>query len=116
MKRFYLSANEFVKKVGINAAKAQLGLVFELHPKHKFDLHDVEMFGCNVDVLELKQFVDSYELIDSYGGFHSAINTLKLLESSLQIGLDHGLQVDAVTEIPKLKQAIADMGSVGKSA
>lgn len=61
VKRVYMTAFEFIEKVGIGAAKAQLRLVLELHPKHKFDLHDVEMSGCNVDVFELQQAISDME-------------------------------------------------------
>lgn len=63
VKRVYMTAVEFIEKVGIGAAKAQVGLVLELHPKHKFDLHNVEMFGCNVDFFELQRAITDMESV-----------------------------------------------------
>ena len=52
------------------------------------------------------------ELVETCGGLHGASNTYKLLKSSLDIGLYHGMDnVDAVSDVPKLEQAIKDVES-----
>ena len=101
-----MKANEFIKKSGINKAKKGLKLCIdsgkELHVIH----------GGKIDLDDLKRLVESHELVESYKGLHCAKNTLCLLQSSMEIGLYHGMDgVDAATEIPRLKQAIADVES-----
>ncbi len=89
-----MKANEFFKKVGIEAVKSYI-VAYEDH------LTD-----------ELKRLVESHELVEKHHGLNGARNVLKLLEASLDIGLYHGIEgVDANTEVPKLKQAIADVES-----
>lgn len=68
--------------------------------------------GLSFHTEQLKQLVESYELIEKHQGLNGARNVLKLLEESLDIGLYHGIDgVDATTEVPKIKQAIADVES-----
>ena len=68
--------------------------------------------GLSFHTEQLKQLVESHELIEKHHGLNGARNTLKLLESSLNIGLYHGIEgVEATTEVPRLKQAIADVES-----
>jgi len=92
-----VKANKFVKENGIEKCKRILD-----------DLTDQ---GHNGDFYkELKRLVESHDLVESYKGLHCAKNTLGLLQSSMEIGLYHGMDgVDAATEIPRLKQAIADI-------
>lgn len=93
-----MDAIEFVKKFGIDRVKLDLSIV---------DNH-----GCNSLFTEdfskqLKQILDAFEFVEKNNGLNPSKNTLKLLQSSIDIGLYHGINdVDAKTEIPKLKQAI----------
>lgn len=85
--------------------------------KHLLDIREAANQVSWVHSLEgfsqdLKRLVESHELVESYKGLHCAKNTLGLLQSSMEIGLYHGMDgVDAATEIPRLKQAIADVES-----
>lgn len=61
---------------------------------------------------QLKQLVESHELVEKHGGLISARKYIKFLRSSVDIGLYHGLDdVDYKTEIPLIEQAIADVES-----
>lgn len=62
---------------------------------------------------ELKRLVESVDLVNSNGGWNGTKNTITLFQSSLDIGLYHGVDgVNAEVEIPRLKQAIADYESI----
>lgn len=92
-----MKANEFIKAMGLNAVKQFL---------ENDNIRTKEMSD------DLKRLVESHDLVESYKGPHCAKNTLGLLQSSMEIGLYHGVDgVDAATEIPRLKQAIADVES-----
>lgn len=94
-----MKANEFVKAMGINAVRQFL----ENDNIRTKEIHD-----------DLKRLVESHDLVTSYNGLHGAKNTLKLLISSIEIGLYHGIDgVNAEVEIPRLKQAIADYEAIG---
>lgn len=68
--------------------------------------------GLSFHTEQLKRLVESHELVEKNQGLNGARNVLKLLEASLDIGLYHGIDgVDATTEVPKLRQAIADVES-----
>ena len=59
--------------------------------------------------LSLKRLVESVDLVNCNGGWNGTKNTITLFQSSLDLGLHHGVDgVDAEVEIPRLKQAIAD--------
>ena len=59
--------------------------------------------------LSLKRLVESVDLVNCNGGWNGTKNTITLFQSSLDLGLYHGVDgVDAEVEIPRLKQAIAD--------
>ena len=69
--------------------------------------------GAYILLSDLKRLVASVDLINANGGLNGTKNTVKLFQSSLDIGLYHGVDgVDAEKEIPRLKQAIADYESV----
>ena len=93
-----MKANEFVKKFGWEYAK--------------HILTDDAPLVMDLKYTNLKLIVESHELVESHNGLHCAKNTLGLLQSSMEIGLYHSMDgVDAATEIPRLKQAIADVES-----
>lgn len=92
-----MKANEFVKAMGLDAVKGFIKNGNIRTPETE---------------LELKRLVESHELVEKHQGLNGARNVLKLLEESLDIGLYHGIDgVDATTEVPKIKQAIADVES-----
>ena len=63
--------------------------------------------------LSLKRLVESMDLVNCNGGWNGTKNTITLFQSSLDLGLHHGVDgVDAEVEIPRLKQAIADYESI----
>lgn len=77
------------------------------------DLHCVSDLEANyefvLDISELKRLVESVDLVNCNGGWNGTKNTITLFQSSLDLGLYHGVDgVDAEVEIPRLKQAIAD--------
>ena len=62
---------------------------------------------------DIKRLVESVDLVNCNGGWNGTKNTVKLFQSSLDIGLYHGVEgVNAEDEIPRLKQAIADYESI----
>ena len=64
-------------------------------------------------VAELKRLVESVDLVNCNGGWNGTKNTITLFQSSLDLGLYHGVDgVDAEVEIPRLKQAITDYESI----
>lgn len=94
-----MKANEYIKNYGWTCAGIRIA---EIEHSKDFD-------GFYSD---LKRLVESYELVEKNQGLNGARNVLKLLEASLDIGLYHGIDgVDATTEVPKLRQAIADVES-----
>lgn len=107
-----MKANEFVKKFGLDLAKLDVQ-AFESGFIKREDI--VEHYGFDI-LDDLKRLVESHDLVTSYNGLHGAKNTLKLLISSIEIGLYHGIDgVNAELEIPRLKQAIADVESCMES-
>ena len=58
---------------------------------------------------DIKRLVESVDLVNCNGVWNGTKNTITLFQSSLDLGLHHGVDgVDAEVEIPRLKQAIAD--------
>lgn len=69
--------------------------------------------GRAIVLNDLKRLVESVDLVNSNGGWNGTKNTITLFQSSLDIGLYHGVDgVNAEVEIPRLKQAIADYESI----
>ena len=98
-----MKANEFVKKFGVSITRYWIKEFTEIN-KLPDEMLNIEYIN------DLKRIVNSHELVEPYKGLHCAKNTLGLLQSSMEIGLYHGMDgVDAATEIPRLKQAIADV-------
>ena len=103
-----MDANKFFKKHGLAEVKILL-----TSPSHGFFFKEDFYKHYGFDIYEdLKRLLESHELVGSYKGLHCTKNTLGLLQSSMKIGLYHGIDgVDAATEIPRLEQAIADVES-----
>lgn len=100
-----MKANEFVRKYGLDKAKF-------IHLRCIVEKKGLAVAGVLVDIGELGRLVESHEIIQSRGGMNRAKNTAILLQSSIDIGLYHGMDgVDANVELPLLKQAIADVES-----
>ena len=81
------------------------------------DLHCVSDLEANyefvLDISELKRLVESVDLVNCNGGWNGTKNTITLFQSSLDLGLYHGVDgVDAEVEIPRLKQAITDYEAI----
>ena len=69
--------------------------------------------GAYILLSDLKRLVESVDLVNCNGGWNGTKNTITLFQSSLDLGLYHGVDgVDAEVEIPRLKQAIADYESI----
>lgn len=92
-----MTAIEFVKEHGINNAKTHLSNILSVQ------IDDYIQDYIN----DLKQIVEAFDLVELKGGLISAKKYLKFLQSSVDIGLYHGLDdVNYETEIPLIKQAI----------
>ena len=92
-----MKANEFFKSMGIDGVR-------------KFVKHNNIRSGDMLN--ELKRLIESHDFVENYGGLHCAKHSLKLFISSIAMGLYHGVDgANAEMEIPKLKQAIADVES-----
>lgn len=93
-----MKANEFIKKHGLDYAKERLDYC-----------KNARLVGMEID---LKRLVESHDLVEKHGGLISARKYMKFLQSSVDIGLYHGLDdVDYKTEIPLIEQAISDVES-----
>lgn len=75
----------------------------------------IDSYGSDfvLSLSDLKRLVESVDLVNCNGGWNGTKNTITLFQSSLDLGLYHGVDgVDAEVEIPRLKQAIADYESI----
>ena len=109
-----MNATDFIKHYGLNTA------IRIIEDSKNDDFWDTETAfytdknseSC-VCLSELKHLVESMDLVNCNGGWNGAKNTITLFQSSLDLGLYHGVDgVDAEVEIPRLKQAIADYESI----
>ena len=96
-----MNAIKFIKEHGVEKARKVI---------------DGEYYRIEINAVNLKQLkrlVESVELVNCNGGWNGTKNTITLFQSSLDLGLYHGVDgVDAEVEIPRLKQAIADYKSI----
>ena len=91
---------QFVKMFGVEVSK-------DLSKRETTSIGYLSVEHHKLNQEHLKQIVDAFEFVEKNNGLNASKNTLKLLQSSIDIGLNHGINdVDAKTEIPKLKQAI----------
>ena len=75
--------------------------------------HIKEQLPKLIVIDDLKRLVESVDLVNCNGGWNGTKNTITLFQSSLEIGLYHGVDgVDAEVEIPRLKQAISDYEAI----
>ncbi|OTG81842.1 hypothetical protein B9T31_15075 [Acinetobacter sp. ANC 4558] len=99
-----MKPSEFIAKFGWDLAQRDVTCL-ETGFITKADF--LEHYGFEI-LDEIKIYVDAWELVQKNQGLNGSRNTLKLLQSSIDIGLHHGIEgIDAEIEIPKLKQAIA---------
>ena len=123
-----MNAIQFIQQHGIDKARKELNKLPNSNVTHmtsdarmfieennplldEFQRSQIKDLIC---IEDLKRLVESVDLINANGGLNGTKNTVKLFQSSLDIGLYHGVDgVDAEVEIPRLKQAIADYESIG---
>lgn len=117
-----MKATDFVKKHGweavikaVESTNVEETSAFESKDLDPILAKDGGVIGFNCKVyripfVEVERLVGSWKLVEKHQGLNGTKNTLKLLQSSLDLGLHHGIEdVNAEAEIPKLKQAIADV-------
>ena len=123
-----MNAIQFIQQHGVEKAREELNKLPNSNVTHmtsdarmfieennplldEFQRSQIKDLIC---IEDLKRLVESVDLINANGGLNGTKNTVKLFQSSLDIGLYHGVDgVDAEVEIPRLKQAIADYESIG---
>ena len=116
-----MNAIQFIKEKGVDKAREVVSKHAECYMPEVFkywseQLHDYVLAPKYASFLvsDLKRLIESVDLVNCNGGLNGTKNTVKLFQSSLDIGLYHGVDgVDAEVEIPRLKQAIADYESIG---
>lgn len=122
-----MNAIQFIKEHGVAKAREELNKLPNSNVTHmtsdarmfidennplldEFQRSQIRDLIC---IKELKHLVESVDLIHANSGLNGTKNTVKLFQSSLDIGLYHGVEgVNAEDEIPRLKQAIADYESI----
>lgn len=115
-----MKATEFVKKGGLwvfKYALAQLSfnkdmflVVYRYECEFVSEVED-NHGDCVFSYRDVKQIVDAFELVESHGGLISSKKYLKFLQSSVDMGLYHGLDdVNYETEIPLMNNAINLVG------
>ena len=122
-----MNAIQFIQQHGIEKAREELNKLPNSNVTHmtsdartfidennplldEFQRSQIRDLIC---IKELKRLIASFDLINANGGLNGTKNTITLFQSSLDLGLYHGVDgVDAEFEIPRLKQAIADYESV----
>ena len=105
-----MNAINFIKQHGVDKAREVVSGAPEL--TEYYSTIDGEYYRIEINAVNLKQLkrlVESVDLVNCNGGWNGTKNTITLFQSSLDLGLYHGVDgVDAEVEIPRLKQAIAD--------
>ena len=112
-----MNAIQFIKEHGVDKARK----VIDGAPKWAMSINfNNGMYYSRMEhkkgdtfLYDIKRLVESVDLVNCNGGLNGTKNTVKLFQSSLDIGLYHGVEVvNAEDEIPRLKQAIADYESI----
>ena len=105
-----MNAYQFIQKHGIEKAREVVEGAPDLAEYYSTidgEYYRIELHAVNLR--HLKRLVESVDLVNCNGGWNGTKNTITLFQSSLDLGLYHGVDgVDAEVEIPRLKQAIAD--------
>ena len=112
-----MNAIQFIKDYGVDKARKVIDGAPEWAMSINFNngmyYSRMEHKKGDTFLYDLKRLVESVDLINANGGLNGTKNTVKLFQSSLDIGLYHGVEgVNAEDEIPRLKQAIADYDSI----
>ena len=112
-----MNAIQFIKEHGVDKARKVIDGAPEWAMSINFNngmyYSRMEHKKGDTFLYDIKRLVESVGLVNCNGGLNGTKNTVKLFQSSLDIGLYHGVDgVDAEVEIPRLKQAIADYESI----
>ena len=109
-----MNAIQFIKEQGVEKAREVVEGAPELAEYYSTidgEYYRIEINAVNIK--QLKRLVESVDLVNCNGGWNGTKNTITLFQSSLDLGLYHGVDgVDAEVEIPRLKQAIADYEAI----
>ena len=109
-----MNAIQFIQQHGVDKAREVVEGAPDLAEYYSTidgEYYRIELHAVNLR--HLKRLVESVDLINANGGLNGTKNTITLFQSSLDLGLYHGVDgVDAEVEIPRLKQAIADYESI----
>ena len=112
-----MNATDFIKQHGVEKARK----VVEGAPEWAMSINfNNGMYYSRMEhkkgdtfLYDIKRLVESVDLVNCNGGWNGTKNTITLFQSSLDLGLYHGVDgVDAEVEIPRLKQAIVDYESI----
>ncbi len=106
-----MNATDFIKQHGVEKARKVVEGAPDLAEYYSTIDGEYYLIEINaVNLNQLKRLVESVDLVNCNGGLNGTKNTITLFQSSLDLGLYHGVDgVDAEVEIPRLKQAIADL-------
>ena len=111
---YSMNAINFIKQHGVEKAREVVECAPDLAEYYSTidgEYYRIELHAVNLR--HLKRLVESVDLINANGGLNGTKNTITLFQSSLDLGLYHGVDgVDAEVEIPRLKQAIADYEAI----
>ena len=112
-----MSAIQFIQQHGIDKARKVIDGAPEWAMSINFNngmyYSRMEHKKGDTFLYDIKRLVESVDLVNCNGGWNGTKNTITLFQSSLDLGLYHGVDgVDAEVEIPRLKQAIADYESI----
>ena len=112
-----MNAIQFIKDYGVDKARKVIDGAPEWAMSINFNngmyYSRMEHKKGDTFLYDIKRLVESVDLVNCNGGLNGTKNTVKLFQSSLDIGLYHGVEgVNAEDEIPRLKQAISDYESI----
>ena len=108
-----MNAINFIKQHGVDKAREVIDGAPEWAMSINFNngmyYSRMEHKKGDTFLYDIKRLVESVDLVNCNGGWNGTKNTITLFQSSLDLGLYHGVDgVDAEVEIPRLKQAIAN--------
>ena len=112
-----MNAIQFIKEHGVDKAREVVSGAPEWAMSINFNngmyYSRMEHKKGDTFLYDIKRLVESVDLVNCNGGWNGTKNTITLFQSSLDIGLYHGVEgVNAEDEIPRLKQAVADYESI----
>ena len=112
-----MNAIQFIKEHGVDKARKVIDGAPEWAMSINFNngmyYSRMEHKKGDTFLYDIKRLVESVDLVNCNGGWNGTKNTITLFQSSLDIGLYHGVEgVNAEDEIPRLKQAVADYESI----